>query len=214
MTAEAVASVDSVAAVTPSDPPARWEASTFDSELVRARQAIEACHRDATVLLVCHVNPDGDALGSMLGFGLGLRQLGFTSVQATFPEPFEVAEVFGFLPGLELLVPPAEAVPKPDLAISFDAASEGRLGELGPALTAAPEWIVLDHHISNTGFGSHRLVYPDSAATAEIAARLLDRMGVEIDPAIATCLYVGLATDTGSFKFDATTPEVFALASR
>jgi len=184
------------------------------TELDAAADAVISTNRDAQVLLVCHVNPDGDALGSMLGFGLGLRRLGFTSVQATFPEPFEVAEPFRFLPGLDLLVAPAEAVPKPDLAISFDAASEGRLGELGPALSAAPEWIVLDHHISNTGFGTHRLVYPQSAATAEIAARLLERMGVEIDPEIATCLYVGLATDTGSFKFDATTPEVFSLAAR
>jgi bifunctional oligoribonuclease and PAP phosphatase NrnA len=184
------------------------------TELDAAADVVFSTSRDASVLLVCHVNPDGDALGSMLGFALGLRKLGFTSVQATFPEPFEVAEPFQFLPGLELLVPPADAVAKPDLAFSFDAASESRLGELGPALVAAADWIVLDHHISNTGFGSHRLVFPKSAATAEIAARLLDRLGVELDPQIATCLYVGLATDTGSFKFDATTPEVFALASR
>jgi len=70
------------------------------TELDAAADAVISTNRDAQVLLVCHVNPDGDALGSMLGFGLGLRRLGFTSVQATFPEPFEVAEVFRFLPGL------------------------------------------------------------------------------------------------------------------
>jgi phosphoesterase RecJ-like protein len=184
------------------------------TELEAAADAVIGADRDAPVLLVCHVNPDGDALGSMLAFGLGLRKLGFTAVQATFPEPFEVAEPFRFLPGLDLLVRPADAVTKPGLGVSFDAASEGRLGELLPALTVAPEWIVLDHHISNTGFGSRRLVDPHSAATAEIAARLLDQLGVELDREIATCLYVGLATDTGSFKFDATTPAVFALAGR
>src|SRR4051812_27242393 len=150
----------------------------------------------------------------MLGFGLGLRQLGFTRIQATFPEPFDIAEVFGFLPGLDLLVPPAQAMPRPDLAISFDAASESRLGELVPALHAAPDWIVLDHHISNTGFGTVRVVDPDAAATAEVASRALDRLGVKEDEDIATCLYVGIATDTGSFKFDATTPDVFDLAAR
>src|SRR4051794_26212993 len=136
--------------------------------------------------MVCHVNPDGDALGSMLGFGLGLRRMGFTGVQATFPEPFEVAEPFRFLPGLELLVPPASTVDKPDLAFSFDAASEGRLGELTPSLSAAPEWITLDHHLSNTGFGTRRLVAPAAAATAEVASRLLDVLGVQLDAEIAT----------------------------
>jgi phosphoesterase RecJ-like protein len=125
-----------------------------------------------------------------------------------------VAESFRVLAGLDLLVRPADTVPKPDLGISFDAASEGRLGELLPALSVAPDWIVLDHHLSNTGFGSHRLVYPDAAATAVVSADLLDALGVELDRDIATCLYVGLATDTGSFKFDATTPGVFALAAR
>ena len=62
------------------------EESTVDAELDRAAEAVARLDRDATILLVCHVQPDGDALGSMLGFGLGLRQLGFTRVSATFPE--------------------------------------------------------------------------------------------------------------------------------
>ena len=61
--------------------------------------------RRGRVLLICHVNPDGDALGSMLGFGLGLRRLGVRRLQATFPGPPEVPEPFRWLPGLELLVP-------------------------------------------------------------------------------------------------------------
>jgi phosphoesterase RecJ-like protein len=170
--------------------------------------------RATEVLLVCHVNPDGDALGSMLGFGLGLRQLGFTSVRASFPEPFGVVEAFAFLPGLDLLVPPAEAPAAPDLMVSFDAASPSRLGELADRLTTAAVSIVVDHHASNPGFGTVPLVDPTAAATALVAARLLDRLGVRFDLPIATCLYVGLVTDTGSFKFDLTTPEVHTLAAR
>ncbi len=188
--------------------------STVDDELGRAAEAVARLDRDATVLLVCHVQPDGDALGSMLGFGLGLRQLGFTNVVATFPEKFEVPAVFDFLPGQELLVAPADTPEKPDLGVSFDAASVSRLGELAPALVAAPTWIVLDHHASNPGFGGIRLVDPSAAATSVVAARLLDRLGVVADKASATNLYVALATDTGSFKFDLTTPEVHALAAR
>lgn len=183
-------------------------------ELSLAAAMLGGASRDAVVLLACHISPDGDALGSMLAFGLGLRRLGFTEVYASFPEPFEVTDVFRFMPGLDLLVRPSDVPAKPDIGVSFDAASESRLGELIGPLAAAPEWIVLDHHASNTGFGSLRLVDPAAAATAVIAARLLDRLGVDLDREIATCLYVGVVTDTGSFKFDTTTPEVLALAGR
>jgi phosphoesterase RecJ-like protein len=188
--------------------------STFDGELGRAAEAVGRLNRDAVVLLVCHVNPDGDALGSMLGFGLGLRQLGFTQVLATYPEPYGMAEPFGFLPGQDLLVHPAATPDKPDLGVSFDAASVNRLGELVPALEAAPTWIMMDHHASNPGFGGVQLVDAGAAATALVVARALDRLDVVLDRDIATCLYVALATDTGSFKFDLTNPEVHLLAAR
>lgn len=179
-----------------------------------AAEAIAASPRDAVVLLACHVSPDGDALGSMLGFGLALRQLGFGSIYASFPEPYDVPEPFQFLPGGDLLGRPDAAPAKPDLAVSFDAASVDRLGELAAPLEAAPTWIMLDHHVTNTGFGSLRLVDTAAAATVEVAMTLLDRLGVTLDPQIATCMYVGLVTDTGSFKFEATTRESLALAAR
>jgi len=182
--------------------------------LAAAVEAVEKTPRDAPVLLACHVTPDGDALGSMLAFGLGLRRLGFTAVQASFPEPFDVPEPFRFLPGLDLLVAPHAVSGSPGLAVGFDAATPGRLGELAAHLAAAPTWLILDHHASNPGFGSVRLIDPSAAATAVLSARLLDRLGVAIDAEIATCLYVGIATDTGSFKYDTTTPEVLALAAR
>ncbi len=184
------------------------------ADFARAAEVIKGLPRDVPVLLTCHVNPDGDALGSMLGFGLGLRQLGFTAVQATFPEPFDLPEPFRFMPGLNLLVEPSAAVPRPTLGMSFDAASPARLGALTASLQAAPHWLVLDHHTSNAGFGTVPLIDPDAAATAVLSARLLDRVGVIFDADVATCLYVGIATDTGSFKFDATTPDVLALAAR
>lgn len=183
-------------------------------EVTRAAAIIRDLPRDATILLVCHVNPDGDALGSMLGFGLGLRQLGFTRVVATFPEPFVVAPTFSFLPGQDLLVPPAAAPTVPDLGMSFDAASETRLGELVPALQASSTWIVMDHHASNPGFGGVQLIDPAAAATSLVAARLLDALDVKFDRDIATNLYVALATDTGSFRYDLTTEEVHLLAAR
>jgi phosphoesterase RecJ-like protein len=189
-------------------------AADLDREFDRAVAAIRGLPRDATVLLVCHINPDGDALGTMLGFGLGLRQLGFTRVVATFPEPYVVPQTFAFLPGQDLLVASAAAPAAPDLGLSFDAASVERVGELAPALQAAPTWIMLDHHASNPGFGEVQLIDPHAAATAVVAARLLDALNVTLDRDIATNLYVALTTDTGSFRYDLTTDRVHALAAR
>lgn len=176
--------------------------------------AVQTLPPDASVLLVCHVNPDGDALGSMLGVGLGLQALGFSRVQATFPGPLEVPEPFATMPGRELLVPAAETDPRPDLLMCFDAASVGRLGEVANRIQSAGITVVLDHHASYTGFGTVDLVDPQAAATAVVAEELLDRLGVPLDARIAECLYVALATDTVSFKSGMTTPAVHQLAAR
>jgi len=186
-------------------PAAEWDAAVA---------AVRKLPVDASVLLVCHVNPDGDAIGSMLGVGLGLRSLGLQRLQATFPGPLEVPEPFAGLPGLELLEPATGACPAPDLMMCFDAASASRLGELAGRIDTAGVTVVLDHHTSYTGFGTVHLVDPTAAATAVVAAGLLDRLGISLDEPIAECLYVALATDTGSFKFDMTTPAVHQLAAR
>jgi phosphoesterase RecJ-like protein len=184
------------------------------SDWVAATEAVrEALRPGAEVLLVCHVNPDGDALGSMLGFAQGMRQLGADRLQCTFPGPLQVPDPLR-MPAMELLVPEQEAFAAPDLLVTFDAASVSRLGGLADRLDTAKVSVVLDHHASNTGFGGVCLVDPTAAATAVVAARLLERLGVIFDEGIAECLYVGLITDTGSFKFDLTTPEVHELAAR
>ncbi|GAA0434939.1 hypothetical protein Aca07nite_15050 [Actinoplanes capillaceus] len=183
-------------------------------EWAAAVAAVRSLGTDDEIQLICHVNPDGDALGSMLGFGLGLARLGFTRVRATFPGEFAVPGPYSALPGSALLVPEAEAWTDPRLVAVFDVASESRLGGLAGRLTAAPVSVVLDHHASNTGFGTVRLVDSAAAATSVVAEQLLARLGVELDAEIAECLYVALATDTGSFKFDMTTVAVHELAAR
>ncbi|MDG4808421.1 bifunctional oligoribonuclease/PAP phosphatase NrnA [Micromonospora sp. WMMD1120] len=189
-------------------------AGPVEADWAAAEALLRALPSTGRVLLVCHVNPDGDALGSMLGFGLGLRQFGLSDVRATFPGPPEVPEPFRGLPGLELLVPADAADPAPDLVICFDAASESRLGELAGRLSTAGAALVLDHHASNPGFGTVNLVDPGAAATSVVAEQLLTRLGVVADAAIAECLYVALTTDTGSFRFEATTPAVHQMAAR
>jgi len=184
-----------------------------EADWTAALAAVRDLPADPDILLVCHLNPDGDALGSMLGCGLGLVRAGLP-VQATFPAPFEVSPPFDRLPGLELLIDPAGAPAAPDLLICFDAASAARLGELADRLDTAGTSIVVDHHASNTRFGKLHLVDPRAAATSVVVEELLRRLGVPLDEPIAECLYVALSTDTGSFKFDLTTPAVHELAAR
>lgn len=189
-------------------------AAPTEQEWAAAVTAIEELAPAGRVLLVCHVNPDGDALGSMLGTALGLRRLGVRHLQATFPGPFEVPEPFAQMPGLDLLVPEEQAYGDPDLVIFFDAAAESRLGGLVDRIRRARTTLVLDHHASNTRFAGVNLVDAEAAATSVVAEGLLARLGVALDPQIAECLYVALATDTGSFKFDMTTPRVHEMAAR
>jgi phosphoesterase RecJ-like protein len=175
--------------------------------------AVRAAVPAGRILLICHVNPDGDALGSMLAFALGLRRLGVTDLQATFPGRPEVPEPFRALPGLDLLVAEGAAYADPDVVVCFDAASVSRLGALASRLDRAPS-VVLDHHASNPGFGTVNVIDPSAAATGVVADELLRRLDVPLDREIAECLYVAVATDTGSFRFDTTTTEVHALAGR
>ena len=185
-----------------------------ESDFAAAAATVRAIGPTGRVLLICHVNPDGDALGSMLGFALGLRRLEMAQVQATFPGTFEVPEPFAELPGIDMLVPEAEAYGDPDLVVVFDVAAESRLGGLVDRLSTARASVVLDHHASNTGFGDIKLVDPQAAATSVVVEQLLARLDVPLDREIAECLYVALTTDTGSFRFDMTTPRVHEMAAR
>jgi bifunctional oligoribonuclease and PAP phosphatase NrnA len=188
--------------------------TSSDADWARAVKVIDGA---SLVCLACHVRPDADALGSMLAVLHALRgRPGRTpAVFASFgDEPFEVPAILRFLPGVELLSPPGGYPARPEVMLSFDAASVDRLGALTGPAEAAGELIVLDHHASNTGFGTINLVHPAAAATAVLAAELIDRLAIPLTEPMALGLYAGLSTDTGSFKFSATTPQVHQLAAR
>ncbi|WP_326554815.1 DHH family phosphoesterase [Micromonospora sp. NBC_01813] len=203
-----------IAAPSPAGPTATdLPAGPTPGEWSSAVAAIEAVPTGGRVLLLCHVNPDGDALGSMLGFGLGLRSLGGRSIQATFPGSQDLPPSLQGMPGAELLVPPDQSWTDPDLVLCFDVAAASRLGPLAQRMDSSTA-IVVDHHASNTRFGGIHLVDPGAAATSVVVDQLLGRLGVPLDEQIAECLYIALVTDTGSFRFDMTTPAVHELAAR
>ncbi|MFJ6770889.1 bifunctional oligoribonuclease/PAP phosphatase NrnA [Kitasatospora sp. NPDC091257] len=192
-------------------PGPRTEESGF--ELIW-QQVVAEIGRARSIDLICHICPDGDALGSSLAAALALRALG-KQVRVSFgDDPQIVPESLVFLPGQELIVPAAAVPEVPELVLCFDVAAESRLGLLHDKAFAAPVLVVFDHHASNPGFGTHQLIDPTAPATAVLVDELLRRLGVELDEELATCLYTGVATDTGSFKYRATTPATHELAAR
>jgi phosphoesterase RecJ-like protein len=170
------------------------------------------------VCLACHVRPDGDALGSMLAVAHALRLRAASSGQrviASFgDDPFEIPRILRFLPGADLLSPPDSYPDRPEVMVTFDAASADRLGLLEARAARADELIVLDHHASNTRFGTLHLIDPAAAATAVLAYDLIGRLGVPITRDIAFGLYAGIVTDTGSFKYSTTSPRVHRIVAQ
>lgn len=181
----------------------------------RMNELREAAHliRDAEELtLACHVGPDGDALGAMLGMAVAATQHG-TKVFASFGEPFTLPDMYRYLP-LDLLVAPSEVPSEPSLMVTFDAGSMDRLGSLAKTASLAKQLVVIDHHVTNAGFGHVNLIDADAAATAEIVFHLLTEMDWDIDETVATCLHTGLVTDTGRFQYSNTGSATLEVASK
>ncbi len=182
--------------------------TSLETEL---RRSAEAIARATSLAVTCHINPDGDALGSALGFVVAARNAG-RDAAVSFGSPFVVGESYRFLP-LSLLVTPAEFPAEPDVMVTFDVASADRLGELEAAAARAGELIVVDHHASNPGFGTINLIDPSAAASAQLAYRLILELGWPIDEVVATCLLTGLVTDTGRFQYGNTSAETLRAAA-
>jgi len=186
-------------------------AGPLAAELAWAAGAV----RDAgLVALACHVDPDGDALGSMLAMHHLCQSQHVPSV-ASWPAPFRVAPHYSFLPGLDSCTKPEDFPASPAVMVTFDCGSIGRLGELegaAQAAKAAGGLIVVDHHRSNDSYGTINLIDPAAAASAVVVRRLAAELGWPLTRDVALCLYTALVTDTGRFQYDSTTPAVFALA--
>lgn len=176
-------------------------------------QAARVLAEAEEAVLVCHVNPDPDAMGSMLGLARFLASRG-TNVVASSPNGLDdLPRWVEALPGREYLVAPGDVPKEPALVVTLDAADVARLDGLAHLVKRAGTVIVIDHHRTNKGFGTIDLIDPDASATAEIVFRLIDRIGGGFGPDVAACLYAGLVTDTGRFQFEATTPKVLRIAA-
>lgn len=169
---------------------------------VDARGAADVLARHTQVTVLCHVRPDADALGSSAALARAMRATGAT-VYHSF-DPGTVPDALRVIPGTEHIIP-FDQVPAHDgLVVTLDCASPDRVGEWDHLASAASEVLAVDHHGSNPGFGTHLLLDPGAASTATLVLDVLRAGGHDVDPDIATSLYSGLVTDTGSFRWGGT----------
>lgn len=174
--------------------------------------AVDAIGTAKTVALACHVNPDGDAMGSLLGMSLALRTLGKTTYPTWGSPDVAVPPSLMFMPGADTLVQPAD-VPEVDLFVALDCGAAHRLGDLERRAVEHERSINIDHHPGNDNFGTLNVVVDFASSTAEIVAFLLKDAGVEFNHEIATCLYTGVVTDTGRFQYGNSSPQTLRLAA-
>jgi bifunctional oligoribonuclease and PAP phosphatase NrnA len=171
----------------------------------------DAIRANDRFVVVTHENPDGDALGSMLGAAYGLRSLGkdvvlYLSGAAPLPAEYQFLELDEIRREL-----PEDFEERALLAV--DCANERRIGPDSDAVDRAKLVIDVDHHHDNSRFGAINLIVDDASSSAEIVGDLLRELGVTLTPCIAEALYVGLVTDTGRFQYSNTTPKSLRFAA-
>ncbi|HEX3455143.1 MAG TPA: bifunctional oligoribonuclease/PAP phosphatase NrnA [Gaiellaceae bacterium] len=182
--------------------------TTPTTDLAAVAEAIRTHDR---FLLVTHENPDGDALGSILGMKLGLGSLGKESVMY-LPGQTSPPGEYAFLP-LDGLLRELPADGAERVLLALDCANAKRMGAAADLLDRVPLSIDVDHHHDNTRFATVNHVVADASSTGEIVRDLLRELDVPLTPSIAEALYVALVTDTGRFQYTNTTPKALRLAA-
>lgn len=163
----------------------------------------------SSVLVVSHISPDGDAIGSLLAMG---------AVVDHFDRPVTLGiadalpDLFRFLPGHQRIV--RQAAGSFDLVIALDASDERRLGDLYSQHASQARTIInIDHHTTNVRFGAANWIDPRAAATSEMLYQLAVTLAVPLSPQLATYLLTGIVTDTRGFRTSSTTPATLAVAA-
>lgn len=168
------------------------------------------CSRQSFVLL-SHIRPDGDAIGSQLALGFALMAMG-KSVRLINEDG--LPEGLAFLPGSgRIESPPAEPIDV-EVAIALDTATKPRLGERAlHAASKAVLWLNIDHHVSNPHYGDLNLIDATSPATGQILYDLITRLDLPMPAETRDSLYVAVSTDTGSFQYPSTTAKTYDMAA-
>jgi len=172
------------------------------------KQIIHHFNNSKNILLAAHVDPDGDSVGSLTALGLSLESLG---KKITLYSESAIPAVYRFLPASDRIVRTINGLNGCDVAVILDCSNIDRVGKAASTIKQIPEIINIDHHTTNTNFGTIQLIDTWACATAEIVYRIIKNIGVRITKAIATSIYTGILTDTGSFRFSNTNESAFAI---
>ncbi len=166
------------------------------------------------ILLVTHVRPDGDALGSLCGLLLILRENGFDATALLTDKTPDYYRVFRPGEGLIGAEPSPEELQKYDLMIVLDSATRDRVSaDFFKNPGTIPQSLGIDHHPDNAGYCDLNYLVPAASATAEILYALAEMSGWKIPAEAATQLLIGILTDTGTFRFTNTSPQTLRAAA-
>lgn len=168
----------------------------------------EEINKAKDIVILTHENPDGDAIGSALAMYLTLKRLG-KEVDVIIPE---FPKIFKFLPCSEEVKKEGKEE-NYDLAISVDVTGIKRLNGFARYFENANVRIQIDHHQVNEMFADFNFVNPDSPACAQTLIFVIEKLGIDIDEKIGTCLLTGIITDTGGFQYEGVSAETFEFAS-
>jgi phosphoesterase RecJ-like protein len=169
-------------------------------------EIIEAINEGRSFLITAHVRLDGDALGSELAMYLMLKKLGKDVViynQDHTPERYR------FLPSAQNIIHNINNVEQYDVGIVLDCSDLARVGDEEDKIGKIKRLINIDHHISNNGFCSLKMLDAHASSTGELVFRLMREMRFKMSKDICTNLYSAIITDTGSFRYSSTTNETF-----
>ena len=161
-------------------------------------------------LVATHVNPDGDAIGSLGALALVLEGMG-KQVVAYCQD--EVPEFLRFLPYADRIVSEISGLDRFEVAVVLDCGALDRIGNAAEVLQHVGQIIHIDHHSSSGDFGQLNLVRPEYSSTAEILYEIFQAIPVSLTPEVAENIYTAILTDTGSFRFANTTARTLAIAA-
>jgi bifunctional oligoribonuclease and PAP phosphatase NrnA len=186
-------------------------ATTAESPNAAFAEIADVLRKHERFVVLSHVRPDGDALGSQIAMGLALQKLG-KKVKIWNEEG--LLEKFSFLPGGELVSTPPNEPEDFDVVLALDTATRQRLGDKTlAAIGSAKAWVNIDHHPSNPRYGDLVHIDPIAPATGQILFELLQSQDLPLDEAIAENLFAAISTDTGSFQYQNTTARTFEIAA-